>query len=295
MKRNQQAGRHNADRPHKKSIAAERRDEPSLHDREPLSETQISTLLFMREEEKLAMDLYDVLFATWGDPVFEKISGSESRHTGTIESFLEANAIPDPALDEVGVFTDPTLQLLYDDLVAQGSISLLEAYRVGALIEETDMVDLQSAIEAVDHAALENIYSNLMEASSHHLDAFIQKIEEQGESYSAPPPAESDTVMVPDLTHFTLPDPEQEALLTFESLELLDQGEEQVAIVAESGVEGLALADVLDSVVASILPEEGGVVASSVETAVEISDSTLLVAPVGVYIPEESYSAEIAF
>ena len=146
----------------------------------PLSPEEEATLLAMRVEEKLAHDVYATFYDLWNMPIFLNISQSESQHTSSIAKLLSAYNIPDPVDDsQIGVFEDPEIQKLYTDLIAQGSVSLAEAYEVGATIEEMDIIDLEEALAETDNADLERVYSNLKNGSIHHLSAFSRAIENQ--------------------------------------------------------------------------------------------------------------------
>lgn len=146
----------------------------------PLSPEEEATLLAMRVEEKLAHDVYVTLYDLWNMPIFLNISQSESRHTASIAKLLSAYNIPDSVDDsQIGVFEDPEIQKLYTDLIAQGSVSLADAYVVGATIEEMDIIDLEEALAETDKADLERVYSNLKNGSIHHLSAFSRAIENQ--------------------------------------------------------------------------------------------------------------------
>ncbi len=146
----------------------------------PLSPEEEATLLAMRVEEKLAHDVYATFYDLWNMPIFLNISQSESQHTSSIAKLLSAYNIPDPVDDsQIGVFEDPEIQKLYTDLIAQGSVSLAEAYKVGATIEEMDIIDLEEALAETDNADLERVYSNLKNGSIHHLSAFSRAIENQ--------------------------------------------------------------------------------------------------------------------
>ena len=146
----------------------------------PLSPEEEATLLAMRVEEKLAHDVYVTLYDLWNMPIFLNISQSESRHTASIAKLLSAYNIPDSVDDsQIGVFEDPEIQKLYTDLIAQGSVSLADAYVVGATIEEMDIIDLEEALAETDNADLERVYSNLKNGSIHHLSAFSRAIENQ--------------------------------------------------------------------------------------------------------------------
>jgi len=136
-----------------------------------LSEEEAASLLFMREEEKLARYVYTKMYELWGLPIFQKIAESEQMHMDQIKQLLDRYDLTDPALAP-GQFTDPALQALYDQLVAQGSVSLADAMNVGVLIEQTDIADLQARIAQTDNADIQMVYSNLLNGSYNHLTAF---------------------------------------------------------------------------------------------------------------------------
>jgi hypothetical protein len=150
-----------------------------------LSEAETTTLSFMREEEKLARDVYITLYEEWQRPIFANISKAEQQHMDQIKSLLDRYELPDPASEEVGVFTNTDLQDLYDRLVERGRTSQIEALQVGALIEEVDISDLQNAIAETDNPVLQKMYSNLMNGSYNHLRAFVRNIEFLDYAYQA--------------------------------------------------------------------------------------------------------------
>jgi len=148
-----------------------------------LSEEEAAALLFMREEEKLARDVYNALYAVWGQQTFSNIASSEQMHMDEIKVLLDRYGLSDPALD-AGKFTNPELQALYDQLVAQGSASLADALKVGAAIEEIDIRDLQTRMSQTDNADIQQAYTNLMNGSYSHLKAFTGTLLNQtGETY----------------------------------------------------------------------------------------------------------------
>lgn len=148
-----------------------------------LSAEETASLLFMREEEKLARDVYNALYVLWGQPTFQNIAASEQAHMDEGKLLLDRYGLTDPALDP-GKFTDANLQTLYDKLVAQGSASLADAFKVGAAIEEIDILDLQTRLAQTDNADIQWVYNNLMNGSSNHLKAFTGALTQQtGEVY----------------------------------------------------------------------------------------------------------------
>ena len=147
-----------------------------------LTDEEISWLTFMREEEKLARDVYLELYDLWGLPIFANIAASEQRHTDAVERLLDKYDIVDPVVDENirGGFTDPELDTMYGELLAKGSISLIDALQVGVMIEEADIADINEALLATAdvHQDVERVYTNLLEGSYNHLAAFNSHLEE---------------------------------------------------------------------------------------------------------------------
>ena len=91
-----------------------------------LSSEEIAALKFMREEEKLANNVYKLLGTTWAAQtrVFTNIANSEASHTEAIRQLLVRYTLADPAANLAdGVFQNQTLQQLYNSLIAQGTLS----------------------------------------------------------------------------------------------------------------------------------------------------------------------------
>ncbi len=141
-----------------------------------LSEQEANTLNFMREEEKMARDVYNALFSLWNTQIFTNISASEQKHMDKVKVFLDAYQLPDPASNEAGQFNNSVLQSLYDELLATGKQSELAAFKVGAMVEEVDIDDLQNAIAETNNDELKVMYTQLMLASHNHLRAFSRQI-----------------------------------------------------------------------------------------------------------------------
>ena len=151
-----------------------------------ISPEEAAGLQFMREEEKLAHDMYVTLYEQWGLRVFDNISRSEQKHTDAVAYLLDRYDISDPtAGNGLGGFTDEAFQALYNQLAAQGSRSVADALKVGAAIEETDILDLQERLAGTDNSAIEQVYGSLLAGSENHLQAFVSNLKVQtGESYA---------------------------------------------------------------------------------------------------------------
>lgn len=152
---------------------------------EPLNATELSSLSFMREEEKLARDVYITLYNKWGVNIFTNISSSEQTHMESVLLLLNKYSLTDPVgTNPVGVFNNTTLQGLYTQLVAQGNTSILEAYKVGATIEDLDIFDLKNALINIDNQDIRLVYDMLTKGSRNHLRSFYKNVLNAGGTYT---------------------------------------------------------------------------------------------------------------
>ncbi|WP_235683037.1 DUF2202 domain-containing protein [Mycolicibacterium alvei] len=139
----------------------------------PLSEGERANLVLMREEERLARDLYRRFHQAWDVPIFGNIAASEQRHYDTIGRLLERYGVPDPSVGQPpGVYADAALQQAYDGWLARGLSSVEDACAVGVELETGDIADLTAAVEGSDKAVIHRVYENLRAASENHLRAF---------------------------------------------------------------------------------------------------------------------------
>jgi hypothetical protein len=140
----------------------------------PLTADQAAILQSMREEEKLARDVYQFFASTYSNVrIFSNIAASEQRHFDALGTLLVRYGIEDLAQADAGSFTNPDFRALYSKLTVEGSSSLLAALQVGVDIEVMDMEDLAEAMAATkDHKDVFRVYGNLLNGSENHLDAF---------------------------------------------------------------------------------------------------------------------------
>lgn len=141
-----------------------------------LSSDEIEGLQLMREEEKLAHDVYVHLHELYGDQPFCNISQAEERHTNAILYLMKKFEVVDEGSSVPGKFNNPQLQDLHDKLIALGSESREAAFAVGILIEETDIADLDDAISKTSNPDLIQVYKNLRRGSGNHLNAFQRNL-----------------------------------------------------------------------------------------------------------------------
>jgi hypothetical protein len=134
---------------------------------------EASFLQFLRSEEYLAHDVYALFSEKYGLVIFGNIMKSELRHTTAIQRLLEKYSIFDPESEHVaGVYANPELQELYDQLVASGSASSLKALEAGKAIEITDIGDIDLFIPQTDKEDILFVLNNLRAGSERHLKAF---------------------------------------------------------------------------------------------------------------------------
>lgn len=152
-----------------------------------LSAAEMEGIKFMREEEKLARDVYLQLAEVWNMNIFTNISNSEDTHMEAVLTLIDLFGLEDPVQENGrGVFTNQDLQALHDELIEKGSLSLADAMLVGAAIEEIDILDLQEYLEKTTSRAVVEVYENLLKGSINHLQAFIRTYERQtGETYQS--------------------------------------------------------------------------------------------------------------
>jgi hypothetical protein len=168
-----------------------------------LDAVEASHLTFMREEEKLARDVYLTLAGMYpNQEVFNTIATmSEQTHADTMRDKLAQFNLPDPnpetnnLPDSIGVFLGEEwgwyFTEKFDALTRAARTSELDALYVGALIEELDMHDIVVCPEVMidrgypapcglkytDASALINAYNSLIDGSESHLRAYVGQIE----------------------------------------------------------------------------------------------------------------------
>lgn len=151
----------------------------------PLSAAEEAEVLYLREEEKLARDVYLTLAERWQLPIFSNIARAEQKHMDLVYRVIEIYGLVDPIADDtIGVFSNVDLGVLYDDYVVAGAEDLIAALTVGATIEEMDLADLYDLIEFTDNRHITLVAHNLAKGSRNHLRAFLRALTAQGETYT---------------------------------------------------------------------------------------------------------------
>ncbi|MGB5613515.1 MAG: DUF2202 domain-containing protein [Sedimenticolaceae bacterium] len=161
-----------------------------------LSELEIGDLTFMREEEKLARDVYAELYQYYKEDgtqllILANIAASEQKHMDAMLNLLDKYGLDDPAARmQPGEFENTTLAALYQNLVSDsdanqpvlseptsgGKVSPVAALYAGAWIEERDMLDIMHAIENTSRVNIVGVYTELLCGSRSHLRAFVKQL-----------------------------------------------------------------------------------------------------------------------
>ena len=129
-------------------------------------------LVYLIEEEKLAHDVYTVMYQKYGARVFGNILSSEESHQAQVLTLLKARNIADPRSSSIGVFQNQELQSLYDQLIEQGNKSEVEAFKVGVIIEEKDIADISAQLSTATEQDVIDTLEKLRKGSENHLRAF---------------------------------------------------------------------------------------------------------------------------
>ncbi|MEI8114107.1 MAG: DUF2202 domain-containing protein [Bacteroidia bacterium] len=150
-----------------------------------LTDSELAALLKMKEEEKLARDVYAVLAQKWGSQIFSNISKAENNHLNAIILLLTNYSSTEIQAGEAGIFADAAVQTLYNDLVAKATVSIDEAFKTGALIEEMDIKDLNESLVNTTNENVLLVFDSLLKGSRNHLRAFNRQLTTLGIVYTS--------------------------------------------------------------------------------------------------------------
>lgn len=151
-----------------------------------LSDAEVNGILSLREEEKVAYDVYTFMFEKYESKVFKNIAENEKNHMDKIKELIDQYNLNDPLsgiADQKGTFSNKKMQSLYEEMIMSGNYGLLDALRAAARFEENDIVDLRNYMSTASDQTVINTYINLESGSQDHLRALVKDIKEEGISY----------------------------------------------------------------------------------------------------------------
>jgi len=169
-----------------------------------ISQELLNTIAYMGNEERLAYDVYNALYAQYGTQQFTKIAtNGEYQHIAAVQELVQKYMLSDvesftnvdlPSLGyqntaiedmEAGTYDISHIQELYDTLVSQGSTSEIDALKVGCIIEVVDVNDLNEDIVLADSDNADDIvdvFNFLRNGSYNHYWAFDKGLKNKGVS-----------------------------------------------------------------------------------------------------------------
>ena len=147
-----------------------------------LTPAEIAGLMLMREEEKMAKDIYTFFFNKFDYRIFNNISKSETVHAEAMLRLITYFKLSDPSTTTAGTYSNPELQELYNKFVSEAT-TVEDALRTGAFIEEYDIADLKKLISETGNSYIIRVYSNLKRGSENHLRAFTRMLKLKGIVY----------------------------------------------------------------------------------------------------------------
>ena len=148
-----------------------------------ISDEQRDELILLQEEERLAFDVYNKLGEKYPLNPFKNIPRSEANHMEATAQLLAYHGLPAPAKLEAGKYASPKLQKLYNKFIKRGQKSEIDALKVGALVEETDIRDLRRMAENPPSEVAKDLSKQLELASYNHLRAFVRNLSARGVDY----------------------------------------------------------------------------------------------------------------
>jgi len=167
-----------------------------------LSQPMIDTLSYMGNEERLAYDVYNRLYAQWGTKQFTNIATkSEYKHITAVQQLVQKYKVDDnisftnvdlPALGymntaisnmQAGSYDISAIQALYDTLITNGFTSEMEALHVGCEVEVVDVTDLDKDIllaQSINATDIVTVFNFLRDGSYNHYWAFDAALKNRG-------------------------------------------------------------------------------------------------------------------
>ena len=149
-----------------------------------LSSAEVATLIYLREEGKLARDIFVSMYRNWGSETFSNSAFSKQIHMDAMKEMLDAYKLPDPIQSHAGVFINPDLKARYDQLLTSGLRSYIDSLYVGATIEENNSLTIRGAIKESTHTDLTKSYRALLDESKKNLDVYIKLLASKGVGYT---------------------------------------------------------------------------------------------------------------
>jgi hypothetical protein len=148
-----------------------------------LSSREKDGMLFIREEEKTARDLYRSLYEKNNLSIFVDLMRSEQSHMDQAKAIIDKYGLTIPGKDDPGAFQNQTLQKIHDELLAAGLQSDQNALQMAATFEEISIMDLTKELAATQAEDVIVVYQGLLAGSRKHLRSYVNELQAQGIQY----------------------------------------------------------------------------------------------------------------
>ena len=150
---------------------------------ESLNEAEEAGILQLREEEKLARDVYTLLEEKWGLSAFSQIKPSEQKHMDAVAKLINRYDLLDPAQESIGSFENQKISSLFETLMTKGEQSEVDALQVGMTVEDIDIYDIDEILSKNDNQDIQVVFTNLRNGSIKHLQRFYTDLKTIGGTY----------------------------------------------------------------------------------------------------------------
>ncbi len=150
---------------------------------ESLNEAEEAGILQLREEEKLARDVYTLLEEKWGLSAFSQIKPSEQKHMDAVAKLINRYDLLDPAQESIGIFENQKISSLFETLMTKGEQSEVDALQVGMTVEDVDIYDIDEILSKNDNQDIQVVFTNLRNGSIKHLQRFYTDLKTIGGTY----------------------------------------------------------------------------------------------------------------
>jgi hypothetical protein len=151
-----------------------------------LTPAETKALINLHDNQKLSLFVYDSLFAIWGINPFGNIRSAESQH---VDFLVDVAENYDVVLDKNGStdnkpgFTTPQAETIYHESISKGSLSVIDALKRGALLEEMSLLALHEAKAVTIKSDLLHTFDILAMGSKNNLHAFNKRLKMYGITY----------------------------------------------------------------------------------------------------------------
>jgi len=169
---------HHQPRPGRDAHLARIREQIMASRAEPLGADEQRDLQRIREQRKLARDLYWDLAKHWGSLVLVRLGAAEQAHLNALDTLLDHYDLSDPvAGPAVGESGDPKFHALHAQIVEVGHRSEMAASQAGLLVEEMSLSDLAAARARTRRPEIAAVYDDLLRDSRNHLRALFRQMQ----------------------------------------------------------------------------------------------------------------------